>query len=531
MSDNTQGSVSDTSAGGLTGEHPSVDPVQPLVGPATDYQFNTVQFPAIPIACFFIDDVRFAFDSSFVDADCSGGSDRPEDIRVEFAALANLVQAHPECPLSLFGHADPVGTDVYNKALSERRARAIYALLIFQSEPDTAVGYWQTISGTENWGSDQRQTMQNLTGLAAGTDDSTLFHNYMQELSKPAPNLSKTDFLAQGTGSDRKGDFQGCSEFNPLLIFSQEKLAYFDQAKQNNDALGIADRNKQNAPNRRVLGLMFRKGSRVDPSKWPCPRASEGIQGCTKRFWSDGEARRSTHLPNYVDRKFQDKRDTFACRFYQRLAGKSPCESVFEVVRIRLFDHLAQPIPGALYKLVMDGTELPAKTAGPNGDITLRSPSTPASCSIRWSRPLKQKLVFTEEDDAAEGGLSADDTAEDSAPDSEGAEEFGGYEYQRDVFIDVDGSVTPQSAGQAGQTQEGGTGEEPARRRLSNLGYSSPDTLEGQIKAFQVDCGQTPTGQVSDAEAEIVRRHDQCDPPSPGKLRTLITPADGNTST
>jgi len=35
------------------------------------------------------------------------------------------VKDHPACPLSVFGHADPVGSDDYNKALSGRRAMAV----------------------------------------------------------------------------------------------------------------------------------------------------------------------------------------------------------------------------------------------------------------------------------------------------------------------------------------------------------------------------------------------------------------------
>jgi len=326
MTPSDQGSPGQVSAGGGTAEHPAADPTELPVGLSTGGEFNAVSFPLIPIACFFIDDLRFAFDSSFVDADCSGGTSPPEDIRKELTALKSLVESHQGCPLSLFGHADPVGTDNYNKSLSERRARAVYALLIFQSDSVTAIGYWQKIAAAENWGSDQKQRMQDFTGLPSGTDNNTLYQAYLQALSQTGPKLEKKDFLAQGADSDGKGDFQGCSEFNPLLIFSQQKQADGDKAKQDNDTDGIAARNRANAPNRRVLGMMFRKGTKVDPKKWPCPRASEGIAGCKKRFWSDGDARRSTQLAD-ADRKFSDSQSTFACRFYQRMAGSSPCET------------------------------------------------------------------------------------------------------------------------------------------------------------------------------------------------------------
>ncbi len=314
MSDGRQGGLRDASAGGVAGEHASSDHFEFLVGPTTTDHFNTAHLRLIPIACWRVDDIRFAFDSSFVTADSSAPADTPDDIRAELEHLSDLVKSHPACPLSIFGHADPVGNDSYNKALSGRRAMAIYALLIANTDPDAAVRLWKQISATEHWGADQRQTMQALTGLSEGTPDSDQFRCYIQKLCPPELKLGKKDFLAQGADLEGKGDFQGCGEFNPLLIFSQEKQAKFDQAKANNDNVGIAERNAANATNRRVMVLLFQKGSRVDPTQWPCPRANEGTAGCIKRFWSDGEKRRSTHLPNR-DRKYSETKDTVACRF------------------------------------------------------------------------------------------------------------------------------------------------------------------------------------------------------------------------
>ena len=76
--------------------------------------------------------------------------------------------------------------------------------------------------------------------------------------------------------------------------------------------------------NRRVLVLFFRPGTVIPPDKWPCPRASEGTGGCRKRFWSDGDTRRTFQEKR---REFATVPDTFACRFYHRLVEASPCES------------------------------------------------------------------------------------------------------------------------------------------------------------------------------------------------------------
>ena len=79
-----------------------------------------------------------------------------------------LLKEHPESPLSIFGHADPVGNDEYNKGLSGRRATVIYALLISNSDPNTAVRLWEEVAQQEHSDSKQRGQMQALTGLPAG---------------------------------------------------------------------------------------------------------------------------------------------------------------------------------------------------------------------------------------------------------------------------------------------------------------------------------------------------------------------------
>jgi hypothetical protein len=347
MPDGQQGVIHTITDGGLSGSHAPVEPIEYLVGPATSDQRNIAHLRLIPIACFRVDDVRFKFGSSFVASD---PSDEKQDIRAELAHLVELLKKHPDSPISVFGHADPVGSDVYNKQLSGRRAIVIYALLISNTDSATAVRLWQQVSRDESWGEDHRQTMFDLTGLPAGTPDSDLFRAYMQKLCPPDLNLGKQDFLGEGADPKGKGDYQGCGEFNPLLIFSKTKNKDFENQKDK------TARNDANAPNRRVLVLLFRKGSRIDLTKWPCPRATEGVAGCIKRFWKNADERRSTRLPD-TDRKSNDTQDTFACRFYQRITDKSPCDKIIELamLRIRLIDDNDQPFPPLSYRLEVGG--------------------------------------------------------------------------------------------------------------------------------------------------------------------------------
>jgi hypothetical protein len=342
------GTIHGATEGGVVAKHPETDLPPALVGPATSAEFNRIRLPLIPINCWRVEDVRFAFDSSFVSFTPQPSLDptsdplaKPfsdhDDIRTELNLLATLAASNPGCPFSVFGHADPVGPainpDEYNKALSGRRATAIYALMIANEELAKATNLWQQIAATENWGSNQRQMMQQATNLSSAASMGELIKKYLQTLCPANLKLGPKDFLAQGADPAGKGDYQGCSSFNPLLLFSQEDQDDYDQGESDQDNALIAERNLANGPNRRVMILMFKKGSKVIPSEWPCPSATGSKAGCVKRFWADGQTRRSQLLPDR-SREYAKTKDTFACRFYDRLMRTSPCEKAFWVVRL-----------------------------------------------------------------------------------------------------------------------------------------------------------------------------------------------------
>jgi len=497
--------------------HPDPEPFEFLVGPSTSNEFNTARLRLVPVACWKVEDVRFAFDSSFATPDIAKEIQALRDLRELHGRTDSAAGTTGYPPLSVFGHADPVGSDDYNKALSGRRASVIYALLISNTDPASAVGLWKQVAAVENWGTSQRQTMQTATGLPDGTPDSDLFKAYMKALTPADLNLNKHDFLAQGADPKGKGDFQGCSEFNPLLIFSQQQEDEFEQAQQNQDQAHLDARNQANAPNRRVMVLLFRVGSKVDPAKWPCPRALADKSGCIKRFWSDGQTRRSTRLPDQP-RKFGDTRDTFACRFYQRISSGGPCERILQVVRIRLFDRLAQPIPGAPFSVIIEGQERPPDTADANGDITLYDVRAPSFCTVRWSRPDEVRAAPKgpqPDIDEFEASLLADGLTEEEinqlreppAPET-------GFEFERVVFIDLDGG---QSQGEA---QGAGGVDKADQSRLHNLGYSTAADPEENLESFQRDCEAEESGPVADVKAELRKRHEDCNPPLRVKIET-----------
>jgi hypothetical protein len=381
MSDPTAATIQSSSAGGLAGEHPGVATLPVFVGPSTGSEGNHITTSIIPIACWRVDDVRFDFDSSFVLPEVADEVTQLGQLRQTHALAVNAAAGETADPIlppiSIFGHADPVGSDDYNKQLSGRRATAVYAMLT--RRPDL----WETLYSHpgEHWGADAIQTMlttvqpslnedpdklqqqtsanQNSAGTRAG-----LFSSYMDKICGDLKLDPKDDFLA-GTDSGGKGDYQGCSEFNPLVLFTQQEEQDFTQPelKEKRDA--------QNAPNRRVVALLFRPGTRVTASKWPCPTVSQGIAGCQKRFWSDGETRRSTHLPD-KRRHFDDTHDTFACRFYQRLANDSPCEKVVSLIPIQLLYEDNSPMANAEFEAVFDDVKVPGKTDADGRAVIVR---------------------------------------------------------------------------------------------------------------------------------------------------------------
>ncbi len=356
--------------GGVAATHTPLPAPRGLVAPTTSpKEHNTLRDALVPFACWRAHDLRFRFDSSFI---------LPE-LRHEIKSLKSLIDRHTRKDeqgqtsakpvLSVFGHADPVGSDDYNKLLSGRRAQAIYALLVRNAE------LWDDLYnhplGNDKWEPEvihamQTELHQPLSDHPAAAARHALYLSYMDrvctirdELDQPLLDASgqpvqlklvPTDFLAGGADErGGKGDYQGCGEFNPILIFSdqQNQASSAPEAKEARDAA--------NAPNRRVVIFLFRPGVRIKPQYWPCPPAKEGVAGCRKRFWSDGERRRGKRLPDQ-ERTFEGSQDTFACRFYDRLANRSPCEKRPILLVIRLVNLDFEPIAGMPYRLsVGDG--------------------------------------------------------------------------------------------------------------------------------------------------------------------------------
>lgn len=489
--------------GGIVASHPPAPPLELLVGPATSSEFNTARMRLIPVACWRVEKVRFDFDSSFIRPEIAAELDHLRTLRDKHKRPGPKGDRFP--PLSVFGHADPVGNDDYNKLLSGRRATAVYAVLTIRSEPNRSVALWRQIASAEHWGVGQRRVMQSETALPDGTPDSVLFREYMLKLCPPDLVLRREDFLAHGVDDGGKGDFQGCSEFNPLLVFSAERQAEFDRAKRDNDRARLDARDLANAPNRRVMVLLFRPGSEVVPARWPCPRANEGVAGCRARFWSDGEKRRSTRVAGR-DRKFEDTKDTFACRFYQRLVDESPCERIVPFMRIRLFDSLGNVLPKAPFVIKVGAVESRRRIADDNGEILLRDIGVPV-VTVRWSRPpemRQQDKPPAEIEVIGRDGVNRMQKALPLPPED--------FEFERDVVVTINRDRVEAAPVRA----QGDMSEQDARTRLSNMGYLVGDQFSDLIRAFERDCDLPETGVFGQAVVDKLKEFHDVKVASPG---------------
>ena len=479
-----------TSGGGMTSQHQAVPASSRSASDPTDgtERFNVFRIPLVPAACWRLNDPAFAFDSSFVSP----------DFAPELAKLAALVEDNPGCPAALFAHADPVGSDEVNKAISDRRAIAVYAALTRQIDAWEDL-YSNPVDGDE-WGTKSVQAilgaLQDPTGNAYYDDSvdgaygpdtvdavkrfqadaglpqdgsagpatrSKLFGAYMDKLcTDPSGNrfqMKPQDFLGGGADPGAKMALQGCSRFNPVVLLPND---------EEGEASGPRD--ADNAPNRRVVMFLF-KPRPTTLDEWPCPRVKEASDACKKQFWPDGEERRQN---GDALRLYKDTHDTMACRFYDRFARRSPCEGgVLPTTRIRLFDKFGSPMENVPYKAQVNDQTIEGSAIA---SFAVLRVVLPATIHLQWS-PVQRS-----------------DSAGASASDADGGSDASqSFEYAMDVFVDVSGGDRQQVAG----------------RKLHNLGYSLGASLAENVSAFQRDYGLKPTGRLEDAQASLDQKHDE----------------------
>jgi len=147
-----------------------------------------------------------------------------------------------------------------------------------------------------------------------------------------------------------------------------------------------------------------------------------------------------------------------ACRFYDRLARRSPCEGAqVATFQVRLCDYDKNPIPKAPFRAIR-GTSVRRGIADDDGFASLTLPKQPEMLRVEWTF-------------ASNGGDAS-------------------YPFGRDYWVNVGGDDADADA-----------------KRLFNLGYLKPG-LTDNVNDYQRDFGHPVSGELADISAELRAFHD-----------------------
>lgn len=282
------------------------------------------------LACCSIPGVTFRFDSSFV---------RPGVVE-HLRKLETLARKHAEAKIMIFGHTDTVGSDEYNKALSERRARSVYAFVTNDADA------WESLYQEEDWGVAVVQEVLLELGHDPGPIDGLegpQTRDAMRSFQGLPPGATVTNnaafrqqlFTAYMTGEHdvdlprerfMEPRFMGCGEFNPLEPVAGE-----------------------HEPNRRVTFFLFH------PERLPnLPCALGDVAPCRRQ----------------MDPPSPRHHATFHCSFFDSLAKKCLCEGgggatdphLVHVSLLLRTNSGCVPIAGESYQLHLDDRVVDGET-------------------------------------------------------------------------------------------------------------------------------------------------------------------------
>ena len=354
---------------------------------------------------------------------------------VSIRKVKELYEAYPLSAVLVVGHTDTTADPSYNDPLSLERAKATAAFL--KDDVDSWLAwYGPAVSYEKKWGGREDGLM--LSALADGPIlmaspspiaafqssrglgiDGWAGDETRRQLIKEYMSQDETTLPNEATITAH-----GCGENFPLVG---------DELSAIKKELDIDDDQLQ----RRVEIYFFDRALGTQP-----PPAG------------DNSAAGSLEYPEWV-----------------RRARETHDFSLKSVMRIRVFDHFAEPMAGVDYMVDFGDQVLEGKTDS-SGCVVLKGKLPSAStCVVRWNR---------------------------SSVSNEQSEPALCFEFEKTVHLDADHRVD----------------DEALRTRLTNLGYEPAAKLEDCIRHFQFQHGLPTTGDPNDPAmiALLVERHHAMSP-------------------
>jgi outer membrane protein OmpA-like peptidoglycan-associated protein len=246
------------------------------------------------IESHILPDITFATGSSFLHPD------HASELKAMRANIKEWKKKTPDGKLAIFGHADAVGKESDNKALSERRGRALLAFLTLDVD-----GY-AALAKEEKWGLNLHQVLLKNAGFDPGSNDGQDGPKTQAAVKafQKKKGLPETGKLEDDARKVLYQDFfDGCNgEAVPAKDFDDVNGNPFGGCSEFN----LAEKTQGACGKNRRVGVFLLKSNKNFPINYPCAKGDIGM--CKKQVARKGERRTAG----------------FGCFFYDQLIQERP---------------------------------------------------------------------------------------------------------------------------------------------------------------------------------------------------------------
>jgi outer membrane protein OmpA-like peptidoglycan-associated protein len=229
------------------------------------------------IESHILPDLTFAFDKSFLHPKHAAA------LKDMCAKIKAWREKNPDGKLAVFGHADAVGKEDYNKALSERRAKSVFAFLMKDA------GAWSDLDKEEKWGLACIQDLLKHLGHDPGASDGQDGPK-TQAAVKEFQTKKSLPVDGQAGASTRKALYQAfMDDCNTLSLKAKDFDVIDGKSHTGCSEFNLVEKTEgASQPNRRVAVFLL-KSNKNFPINYPCKQGEIGP--CKTQKAKKGERR------------------------------------------------------------------------------------------------------------------------------------------------------------------------------------------------------------------------------------------------